>query len=43
MLMANKESAELAEPGVGALDDPAALVSSELPAVLVLPFLAVFR
>ena len=33
--MANKESAELTEPCVGALDDPAALVSSELAAVLV--------
>lgn len=39
--MAYKQSAELAEPSVGALDDPAALVESEFPAVLVLPFLAV--
>ncbi len=39
--MAYKQSAELAEPSVGALDDPAALVASEFPAVLVLPFFAV--
>ena len=40
--MAYKQSAELAEPSVGALDDPAALVASEFPAVLMLPLLAVF-
>jgi hypothetical protein len=34
--MANQESSELTEPCVGALDDPAALVSSQLPAILVL-------
>jgi len=39
--MAHKESAELTEPCVGALDDPAALVASEFPAVFVLPLLAV--
>ncbi len=32
---------ELTEPSVGALDDPAALVSSELSAVFILPLLAV--
>ena len=40
--MSNEESAELAEPSVGAFDNPAALVASELPAVLVAPELAVF-
>jgi hypothetical protein len=39
--MAYKESAELTEPCVGALDDPASLVASEFPAVCVLPLLAV--
>ncbi len=39
--MANGKSAELTEPSVGALDDPSALVASELSAVFVLPFLAV--
>ena len=40
--MANEESAELTEPGVGAFDDPAALISSEFSSVLVSPVLAVF-
>ena len=39
--MANKESAEPAEPSVGAFDDPASFVSPELPAALVAPELAV--
>ena len=39
--MAYKQSAELTEPCVGALDDPASLVASELSAVLVLSLLAV--
>jgi hypothetical protein len=39
--MANEESAELTEPCVGAFDDPAALVASEFPAVLVAPVFAV--
>jgi hypothetical protein len=39
--MSNEESAELAEPSAGAFDNPAALVASELPAVLVAPELAV--
>ncbi len=39
--MAYKQSAELTEPCVGALDDPAALVASEFPAVFVAPVLAV--
>ncbi len=39
--MAYQQSAELTEPCVGALDDPAALVSPEFPSVLVLSLLAV--
>jgi hypothetical protein len=39
--MANEESAELTEPGVGAFDDPAALIASELSAVFVAPVHAV--
>jgi hypothetical protein len=39
--MANEEPAELAEPCIGALDDPAAFVSSEFPAVFIAPELAV--
>ena len=39
--MANKQPAELSEPCVGALDDPAALVAPELSAVLMLSLLAV--
>jgi hypothetical protein len=39
--MTNKESTELTEPGIRAFDDPSALVSAELPAVLVAPELAV--
>jgi hypothetical protein len=35
--MANEESAELTEPGVGAFDDPSALVSAELPAIFEAP------
>ena len=38
--MTHKESAELTEPCVGAFDDPASLVTPELPAVLVPPVLA---
>jgi len=40
--MANKQSAELTEPGVGAFDDPASLIAPEFPAVLVLSVLVVF-
>ncbi len=39
--MANKQAAELSKPGVGAFDDPAALVAPELPAVLVFSLLVV--
>ena len=39
--MANKESAELTEPGVGTFDDPASLVAPELSAVLVFSLLVV--
>jgi hypothetical protein len=39
--MANQESAELTEPGVGTFDDPASFVTPEFSAVLVAPELAV--
>ena len=39
--MANEESAELTEPGVGPFDDPASLVTPEFPAVFISPVLAV--
>ena len=39
--MTHEESAELTQPGVGAFDDPAALVASEFSSVLVAPVLAV--
>ena len=39
--MSNEDSAELAEPCVGAFDDPAALVSPEFPAVLVFSLLVI--
>ena len=39
--MTDEESAELTKPGVGAFDDPAALVGSEFSSVLVAPVLAV--
>ncbi len=39
--MANQESAELSEPRIGSLDDPATLVASELAAIFMLPLLAV--
>ncbi len=41
MLMANQQSAELTEPGVGAFDDPATLVSTQLATILVLLHLVV--
>jgi len=40
--MAHEESAELTEPGIGSLDDPASLVAPELPAVFVLSLFVVF-
>ena len=39
--MANDESAELTEPGVGTFDDPASFVTPEFSAVLIAPELAV--
>ncbi len=39
--MADQQSAELSEPCVGAFDDPASLVASELPSVLVFSLLVV--
>ncbi len=41
VLMTNEESAELTEPCVGPLDDPSALVSSQLATIFVLPQLVV--
>jgi hypothetical protein len=41
VLMTNEESSELAEPGIGAFDDPAARVASEFSAILVTPVFAV--
>src|SRR5712691_11503988 len=41
MLMADQQTAKLAEPGVGAFDDPAAAVAAQLASVLVLPVLVV--
>jgi hypothetical protein len=35
--MSNQQSSELAEPGVGAFDNPPSVVSTQLPAVLVFP------
>jgi hypothetical protein len=39
--MANQESAELTEPGVGPFDDPSPFVTPEFSAVLVASELAV--
>jgi hypothetical protein len=39
--MTDQQSAELSQPGIGALDDPTALVTAQLPAILVPPFLVV--
>ena len=39
--MANGKSAELAEPSIGAFDDPSTLVTPEFSAVFMLPVLAV--
>jgi hypothetical protein len=39
--MANKQPAELPEPGVSSFDDPASFVAPEFPAVLVLSLLVV--
>ncbi|HWA96171.1 MAG TPA: hypothetical protein VG844_16345 [Terracidiphilus sp.] len=39
--MPNQESSELAEPHVGSLNDPTALVSAQLAAVFVAPLLVV--
>ncbi len=41
MRMSGRQSAELAEPCVGAFDDPATLVSSQLASIFVLSQLAV--
>jgi len=41
MLMANRQTAELTEPCVGAFDDPAAFVSPQLAPILIAPVLVV--
>jgi hypothetical protein len=40
--MTNEQAAELAEPGVGSFDDPAAFVASQLAAIFIAPVPAVF-
>lgn len=42
MFMANQQTAELAEPSVGALDDPAALVAPQLAAVFMFAVPVIF-
>ena len=37
MFMTNQQSAELSEPGVGALHNPAAEISSQFPPIFVAP------
>lgn len=39
--MAHQQSAELAEPGVGSLDDPATLVAAQFAPIFVTPMLVV--
>ena len=41
MLMTNQQAAELAEPGMGSLHDPAALVASQFAFIFVAPLLVV--
>src|SRR5450755_770608 len=41
MLMTNQQPTELSQPGVGALHDPAAFVTSQLASIFVAPFLVV--
>jgi len=40
--MANEESAELTQPGIGSLDDPASFVAPEFPPIFVLSLVVVF-
>ena len=40
--MTDQQSAELPQPGVGSIDDPAAFVAAQFPAILVPPLLVVF-
>src|SRR5260370_16517262 len=39
--MTNEQSSELAEPGVGSFDDPAAFVAAQLAAIFIAPVSAV--
>ena len=41
MLMTDQQAAELTEPGIGPLDDPATFVTSEFAAILVAPLFVV--
>ncbi len=41
MLMTNQQPAELAEPGVGSLHDPAALITPQFASIFVAPLLVV--
>src|SRR5271157_2818874 len=41
MFMTNQQTAKLAEPGVGSLHDPAALITPQFAPILVAPFLIV--
>jgi len=41
MLVTNQQTAELPEPGVGSLHDPAPFVPPELTSIFVTPFLVV--
>jgi hypothetical protein len=41
MLMANQQTAKLAEPGIGSLHDPAPLVAAEFASIFMPPFLVV--
>ena len=42
MLVADQQASELAQPGIGSLDDPAAEIAAQFPAIFVAPFLIVF-
>jgi hypothetical protein len=39
--MTNEQSSELADPGVGSFDDPAAFVAAQLAAIFIAPVAAV--
>jgi hypothetical protein len=41
MVMTDQQTSELAEPSIGSLNDPAAFVAAQFPAVMMSPFLVV--